>query len=82
MACQMGNTLINLAWILLWSCPRTSKNDEACPKINIISSDKGQEITTGVENMMSLFLAGGWVQWLKGDFEIGFMYMEKQGASN
>lgn len=58
MACQMGNTLISLAWVLLSSCPMTSKKDEVCTKIIIISSDKGQEITI-VEKMMSLSLAGG-----------------------
>lgn len=31
--------------------------------------------------MMSLFLAGVWVKWLKGNSEIKLRYMEKQGLS-
>lgn len=49
MSCQMGNTLINLAWILLSRCPMTSEKDDVCTKIIIISAGKDQGITAGVK---------------------------------
>lgn len=81
MSCQMRNTLINLAWASLSRCPRTSRQKEACTKYLQYQADKGQEITAGVEKMMSLFLAGGWVKGRKGSFETGLGYKEKQGNS-
>lgn len=79
MSCQMGNTLINLEWILLSGCPMMRRHEEACTKY-LYQADKGQEISTGVEKMV-LFLAGGWAKELKGSFETRIGYMGKQGHS-
>ena len=75
----MGNTLINLARILLSRCPVTSRQDEAGTNILILPGRQGLGNYQGVEKMMSLFLARGWVKRLKGSSETGLRYTKKQG---
>lgn len=82
MSCQMGNTLINLAWTSLSRCPRTSRQKGVCTKYLQYRADKGQEITAGVEKRMSLFLAGGWIKGRKGTLETGLGTRRSKGIPN